>query len=290
MAHDPSHISRRGLLGSAAGAAAVTSLGAPALADGHGSAPDFDDPEQFLTSIMRMRGAIDGSLSMGWIYGMRYAVIDNKATPVFGILAGTFFQYTRVDALTFEMRMLEMAYFTDPATGKHIQTWENPFTGKTVEVPLTRMGPSVVTVKPGGFDLTDNPRMQNMDANHMFRPAIVAGDDVWITEEIKIAGDPPATGPAPFRYNELTTYNASLSDLSNPDTVRVPTKIQYQSLVGWGGWADMAGLNAMNMGRGSGRTESRVEDMPAYYQELCEKFHPDVMNDPLAALHTERRD
>jgi hypothetical protein len=288
MAHRISHISRRGLLGSAAGAAAVTSLAGCAHADGHGSAPDFDDPAQFLTAMIKMRGAIDGSLAMGWIYGTRYAVIDNKATPVFGILAATFFQYSRVDALTFEMRMLEMAYFTDLATGKHIETWDNPFTVQTVEVPLTRMGPSLVKVKPGGFDLTDNPRMQNMEANHMFRPAIVAGDDVWVTEEIRIAGDPPATGPQPFRYNELTTYNASLADLSDPDRVRVPTKIQYQSLVGWGGWAGMDGLNAMNMGRGSGRTEARVEDLPPYYLELCEKHHPDVINDPLAALQQPR--
>jgi hypothetical protein len=276
-----SSLSRRHALGTVAGAAALSSLGRRA----HAAAPDFADPAQFLTAVIKMRGATDGSLALGWIKGTRYAVIDNKATPLFGILAATFFSYTRVSALRFDMRFIELAYFTDLATGKHLQSWTNPFTGKTVEVPLTRMGPSLTPVTPSGFDLTDNPRMQAMDANHLFRPAVVAGDDVWVTEEIKISGDPPATGPRPFRYNEMTTYNANLADLSDPDRVRVPTKIQYQSLVGWTGWADMDGLNAMNMGRGSGRTEARVEDLPPYYLELSEKYHADILNDPLAALY-----
>lgn len=286
MTHGPIQTSRRSVLLSAAGGAAAAGLGLSSQA--HAATPDLSDPADFLTAVIKMRGATDGSLALGWIMGQRYAVYEGRAIPMFGLLAGTFFTYTRIDELTFEMRSFEVAYWTDLETGKLLERWQNPITGKTVDVPQTRMGPSVVPVKPGGFDLSAVPRMAALESNHMFRPAVTKGDDIWITEEIKISGDPPTSGPAPFRYNEMTTYNAKLSDLAKPDLVTVPTSIQYQSMVGFTPWAGMDGLDAMNMGRGSGRRETRVEDMPAYYLELTEKYHSDVLNDPIAVLNGPR--
>lgn len=277
--------SRRSVLGGAAASALLIGAGRPARA-----ALNLDDPGEYLTAVLKMRGAVDGSLSLGWVMGHRYAIVNGKATPIYGLLASTFANYTRIDAETFEMRSFEVAYFTDLATGKLLEKWTNPFNGKVVDVPQTRMGPSVVPVKPGGFDLSDNPRMGHMDANHMFRPAVTLRDDIWITEEIKIAGDPPNSGPVPFRYNEMTTYNASLTDVQNDDLATVPTKIQYQSAVGFSPWNAMGDIDAINMGRGSGTRVARVEDFPPYYLELTEKYHADVLNDPMAILYGPRHD
>ncbi len=290
MTKSASPLSRRAVLSQTgaimAGAGMATlSLSNPALA-----ALNLVDPSEFLTTVLKMRGAVDGSLSLGWVIGQRYAVVDGKVTPMYGLLASTFANYTRIDDGTFEMRSFEVAYFTDINTGKLLEKWENPFTGKVVDVPQTRMGPSIVPVKPGGFDLSDNPRMRNMSANHMFRPAVILRDDIWITEEIKIAGDPPNSGPVPFRYNELTTYKAKVSDLESPDLATVPTSIQYQSIVGFSPWNGMEGIDALNMGRGSGTRVSRVEDFHPYYLELTEKYHPDVLNDPMAVLYGTRHE
>ncbi len=279
--------SRRNALAAGAGGLAALTAGVPHSASA--AAPNLDDPKDFLTTVVKMRGATDGSIAMGWITGQRYAIVDGRAIPMFGLLASTFFQYTRIDDLTFEMRSFEVAYFTDLVTGKLLERWENPITGIIIDdIPQTRMGPSIVPVKPGGFDLSAVPSMANLDANHLFRPAVTQGDDIWITEEIKIAGDAPAPGVPPFRYNEMTTYNAKLSDLAKPGLATVPTSIQYQSFVGMSPWLGMEGIDAMNMGRGSGRRATRVEDMPAYYLELTEKYHPDVLNDPLSVLHGPR--
>ena len=283
-------VSRRRALGTAA-AGLGASLAMAWLSRPSQAALNLKDSSDFLTTVLKMRGAVDGSLSLGWIMGQRYAVIDGKATPLYGILASTFANYTRMDAETFEMRSFEVAYFTDLTTGNLLETWENPFTGKVVEVPQTRMGPSVVPVKPAGFDLDNVPSMAAMaSARHRFRPAVTLRDDIWITEEINIAGEPPNTGPLPFRYNEMTTYNAKLSDLEKPGLATVPTAIQYQSIVGFAPWNDMGGLNALNMGRGSGTRVARVEDFPPYYLELTEKYHADVLNDPMAILYGPRQD
>jgi hypothetical protein len=280
------HPTRRGALAVGLGGMAV--LSASVSRSAFAAPPNLSDPADFLTTVVKMRGAIDGSLSLGWVMGQRYAIVDGRAVPMFGLLASTFSSYTRLDEASFEMRSFEVAYFTDLTSGKLLEAWDNPFTGKTVEVPQTRMGPSVVPIKPSGFDLSAVLRMAAMSARHQFRPAVTLRDDIWITEEINISGDPPATGPAPFRYNEMTTYNAKLSDLEKPDLATVPTSIQYQSMVGFSPWQGMQGIDAKNMGRGSGTRVARVEDFPPYYLELTEKYHPDALNDPMAILNGPR--
>ena len=36
--------------------------------------------------------------------------------------------------------------------------------------------------------------------------------------------------------------------------------------------------------RGSGGRVAHIDELPKYYLELCERYHPDVLNDPLAVL------
>ncbi len=111
-----------------------------------------------------------------------------------------------------------------------------------------------------------------------------------LTTVLKMRGAIDGTGPVPFRYNEMTTYNAKISDLEKPDMATVPTSIQYQSIVGFSPWNAMDGIDAMNMGRGSGTRVARVEDFPPYYLELTEKYHADVLHDPMAILYGPRQD
>lgn len=277
--------SRRELLKTGAGGIILSGLGVPALAQA--ATPDLTDPAEFLTAFVKMKGAVDGSLAISWLKGRRYAVTDGNTTPLFGIMSVTFFTYTRVDRLSFEMRSLELVYHTDLTTGKLLETWKNPATGKVVEVPQTRLGPSVVLIKPSGHDLSNNPGTMAMNATTVFRPALVVGNDVWITEEIKVAGDPPASGDTPFRYNEIKTLYAKLSDLSKPGRVSVPASTQYQSLVFARTWAGMEGGNSMQMSNCFGHRAERVDDLPPYFLELIETYHPEVLSDPIGSLNSE---
>ena len=54
--------------------------------------------------------------------------------------------------------------------------------------------------------------------------------------------------------------------------------------MGFSPWMGMDGINGTTMGRSAGRRAMRMEDLPPYYLELTEKYHADVLNDPLAAL------
>jgi len=146
MIKSPHSLSRRAALGTVAGAAAA-GLATSAFAGAHSSAGlDLSSDTDLLTALAKMRGSTDGRLSMGWVIGTRYAVVNSLATPMWGILAGTFSRYQKVSDDTYEVKSLEVAYFTDLETGKLKETWDNPFTDTTVELERTRMGPSTFTM------------------------------------------------------------------------------------------------------------------------------------------------
>jgi hypothetical protein len=285
MTKSPIIVSRRTALGSVIGAAAA-GFAPPARTAGQTfDAFDLSNPNNLLAALAKMRGSTDGSVSMGWVIGTRYAVVNSLATPVWGILAGTFSRYQKVSDDTYEVKSIEVAYFTDLETGKLKETWDNPFTDTTVELPQTRMGPSTFTMTTKGLNIpSPSGEASGMFINHEFKSPVIVHDDVWITEEIQVDGPPMGPGAPKFAYNEMTAYQSTMTELSDPDAAAVPTSVQYQSLVSFRPWMAFGDVQGHTTARGGGRHILRVEEFPKYYLELTEKYHADVLNDPIAVL------
>jgi hypothetical protein len=243
---------------------------------------DLSSRRDLLTALAKMRGATDDQLVISFVIGARYAVPEHRLVPMMGILAATFSRWRRLDADAFEARSLEVAFFTDLATGKLLEKWTNPVTGTVVDVPITRMGPSRVVITADGLTV-DSPAGEaaGLVLKHVFQPPVIVGDQVWITEQINVDGPP---GPRPFVYNELSTYTARKSDLDDPTKAAVATDVQYQSLITYRPWMGFGESPGHTLARGAGRRASRIDELPPYYLELARRFHPDVIADPLAAL------
>lgn len=266
------------------GAVALGAAMRPAwpLAGAEGNGLDLGSRRDRLTAIAKMRGATDGRLVIGYVIGARYAVPEHKAIPMMGILAATFSQYRRVSDDAFEARALEVAYFTDLATGKLLEKWKNPVTGTTVDVQQTRMGPSRITLTADGLTVA-NPKGEatGLRLQHVFQAPVVVGDNVWITEQINVDGPP---GPRPFVYNELTTFHARKSELDDPARATVATQVQYQSLITYRPWMGFGDTPGHTIARGAGTHVASIGELPPYYLELTKRLHPDVLKDPLALL------
>lgn len=199
------------------------------------------------------------------------------------MLAATFSRGMKVADDAYESRSFEISYFTDLTTGKLVETWTNPITNKTVSVPQTRSLMGKVMIKRTGLLPINSPMFAAMEFGHQFRPAVVMRDEVSITEEIRIRSKPASSGPR-FRHNENTTYTAAAKDLANSKLVTVPTAISYQSLIGFSPWMGMDGIDGLNMGRGTGHRVASAKELPPYFLELTEKYHADVLLDPVGAI------
>ncbi|MEO7385918.1 MAG: DUF1838 family protein [Gammaproteobacteria bacterium] len=245
---------------------------------------DLGNKRDRLTALAKLRGATDDRLVIGYVVGARYAVPEHRLIPMMGILAATFSQYRRVSADAFEARSLEVAYFTDLDTGRLLETWKNPVTGTTVDVPLTRLGPSTVTLTADGLTVA-NPAGEaaGLKLRHVFQPPVVVGDNVWVTEQINIDGPP---GPRPFVYNELSTFQARKFELDDPARATVPAQIQYQSLITYRPWMDFGDTPGHTVARGAGARVATLAELPPDYLELTRRLHPDVLKDPLAVLRS----
>jgi hypothetical protein len=280
--HDGPAFSRRGSLGLLSAAAVAAAAGAPAAAAG-GKLLDLGQRADYFNAVMQMRGSKDERLCMGFIRGNYYGLVANKLTPLYHVLAGTFSRFKRRADGNYDGATFEVAYFTDWNTNALLDTYLNPLTGKTVKVPITRMGPSRILLTPDGMKPVTTGLPPGMQVNHRFLPARVVGDDVWIVEENFVGTAPDAKGP-PFNYNEVTTYRASLKALSDSKQMRAPTDVHFTVVVNWRPWLEMGDIAGNLLGDGGGRHIDRIEDFPPEYVALTRKHHPDAIDDPQGVL------
>jgi hypothetical protein len=264
------------------GATAVSVAGGQTFAR---TGMDLSTSEDFLIAAVKLRGSTDDRLCMGWVTGTRYAVIDHEAIPMFGFLAATFSRYRKIQRDAYEARSIEVAYFTDLADGKLLETWENPVTGKTVEVPQVRMGPAAFIITADGLKIQQAAgEAVGMDLRHRFTPAVTQGNDVWISEEIHANGTPPGKDAKPFAYNEMTTYHGLRTDLEDPSQATVPTTVSFHGLVTWRPWMGFGDTPGHTTAHGAGARAEKIDDLPEYYLDLTAQYHPDVLENPLGVL------
>ncbi|MGI9329127.1 MAG: DUF1838 family protein [Gammaproteobacteria bacterium] len=108
----------------------------PAYTSTAGSAAslDFDNPYDNLYAFGKIWAGYDEP-QIGGFHGLMYGRIgDARLIPLFGY-TGTGVMHSKIDADgNMWIRGKETGYFTDLATGDILETWDNPWTGETVEV------------------------------------------------------------------------------------------------------------------------------------------------------------
>ncbi|AXU21046.1 hypothetical protein C7W88_18905 (plasmid) [Novosphingobium sp. THN1] len=109
--------------------------GLPALAKaGSKGVLDVTSEAGRLRNFIMMRGALDEGLITSWVSARYYGVVEDRMDPLFAVVSAVYSRYRQV-ADGYEAVNFELAWFTDPVTGKALETWDNPYTGKTCKVP-----------------------------------------------------------------------------------------------------------------------------------------------------------
>lgn len=278
--------SRRSMLGGIGGAGLIAA-GGPALGATSGRTLDLSDDKDRLTALIKMRASMDDRIVMGGVKGLYYGLVNSKVTPLYGVMGGTLARYEQLDEWTYAGVSFEVAYFTDWETGELLETFDNPYTGETVEVPQTRMGPSKLLLSLGGRrSPSESPRLAGLDISHRFLPARNERGTVVLVEEIAVGTPDGFKGPS-FHYNEVTTYRAQMEDLANPDVMIANDSTHFNGIVSWRPWLKMGDHPGHLFGTATGGRFETVDDYPEYYLELTNKHHPDVFAGPAAILAGE---
>ena len=276
-----SAMTRRGVL---TGLGAIPLVGGTRLdAARSGAALDVSSKAGFLNACMKMRGALDGRLIAGFCAGTYYGIVDAVATPLFDLLAGAFYVHRARNDGGYDRRYFEVAYFTDPATGVPLDTFANPYTGKTVAVTPFKLGPVPYIVTPDAqiVNLSGGRGPGNDDR---YLPANRVGDDIWIAERVRIEA-PASPRSKRFVYNEFTVAHAPVYEVADSARAFVRANTTTTIVVTWRPWLEMGDLPGhMLLSGGTGRMTDRLDDLPPRYVELGHRLFPEEFADPGAYL------
>ena len=295
-------LSRRHVLKASAAAAVLTASALkipPARAAGHF---DLEDPASVLRTLFRMRGSEDGRISMGWLKGQRYGVVDAEIIPLMGMVTGTFARNRVLEDGSISLTSFELAFYTDLATGAVLDTLTMPYTGKAVEVPRLMLGPGQSVVKPtfhevrkmGGEEVApegdrsgSETAMRPTGSMHFERwlgPVTVKGGHVWITEASSASVTPADPDARKVVYSESVTYKAAYDDIMNTDLPAVSSTLGYTGITSWRPWMEMGTRPGHTTSHAMGSRTFDVDDLPDDYRAMAEKYYPDAPADPGSVL------
>ena len=255
-----------------------------------------------LDTLARMRGRTDGKTVFGWLNATRSTVIDGDIVPLCGVVAGAMQRWKRIAEDRYEVTDLEIAHYTDLATGELLDTLKMPQTGRTVQVPRYRFGPTKVRFavaldeweefEPVKAAANNASQFAPRSSVHLVRsvgPAWAVGNDVLLRADEYGRVYPDRAKPPTVFYREWMIWRAAAAALANADTPSVAADYAYSALSGWRPWMQMEGVNGHTAENGIGAKAERWSDCPAQFLELTRRLHPDVLDNPERALNGSPR-
>jgi hypothetical protein len=272
------------LIGATALAPTVAGLAACATTPPRsGPTIDLSTPSARLNALMRVRGALDDRLVIGYVTGRYYGVVDGNPTPLFGVAAATFSRYRPLPGGGYEYASHEQACFTDLATGQRLEEWVNPLNGKLVKPAVVQSQPSWRIINP---DLTfrgREPDPPGVTFDQRILPPEVQVGDVVFTEQGKFAGTAPGA-TRPFRYAEAVSMRARIVDLVGSNSPSVPNTSAYTSISSWRPWMQMGDAPGEMIGTGAGGYGVRIDEMPRIWLDAMKVVRPALIADPGATI------
>ena len=252
--------------------------GLPALA----ANPDLRDPEDLLTTFIRLAGSLDDRLIIWWMDGMRYGVVDAQATLLFGMKVGMFHRFIREQDGRYRVAMFELTYYTDLQSGQLLDTFDNPYTGETNRVRHVRLGPEIRFMDAGGIVRPTDPMVKEYASN--LGPALINNDDIWIPLDVEATIQFPKPTAPSIILNHYTTVHGNLQNATDPARTSAPAEINFQNVLKWEPFMRMGDHPGHMMSRAAGRKLESVDELPADYAAIASREHGKYFDDPEATL------
>jgi hypothetical protein len=251
---------------------------APALA--RAGTPD-PDPNLL---YRKLRYRTDDGPVFWWLNGPKFGVVETELTRLWTMEVGTISRVMQRDDGGFDTLSLEISFLTDPVTGVRLESFQNPYTGETLPVRLTPVGPTLTRYDAngerafptmiGGAPVTTTARRT---------APMMVGDDVYVRDEVTARVMSPGRS-RPFVVNDISIYQGSLRDLADPATSFGAARVVFAEVTGWQQWLRMGERAGSMTSRTVGAKVARYEDLPERWRTMVADALPEIARDPLGAL------
>jgi len=253
---------------------------------------NFSDPEDNLTAWVKLVSSLeDGKETCGFFSGTQYAVIGTQEVikPLFRIQGFGMSRVTRLPDGRYQNLHKEVVYYLDLKEDRIIDSWDNPYTGETVEVFHTHNDPvnshyatsfkQTFGTEESGFETVEFPFVLPWEAFGDRAVVSFAVNTRWPTPL------PPEEWPREqfgdwYRTSEYFQIHASLADLNNPDMPKVPYSGAWQKVAPWHPWMLMDNREGGILGITNVFSLDSTNELPKHVLDYTEKHFPEYLHAP----------
>jgi len=267
----------------------ATSLAASLLASPALAAPkklDLSKPADAIAANRKIQcSRVDGEAVVYHWMGEVYSRVEGEPDKhVFDLQGMNVRQCVSVDDAKrgkgYRMVSRELMFYTDPKTGEVMKTWENPWTGKTVDVvnvandPVNMRAPTFET-DADGKPYKLNMRIQNGRA---FMATVVP---LWYTNPL--AGDYQPYVGNQYHSMEIFDFVVDEADLLDASKARANPSIAWVRMSPWLPWMEMTGRGGLLVFNAVGQTlPGGIKDLPKVITDEIAARYPDYVGPPPA--------
>ncbi len=224
--------------------------------------------------------------SFMWLKATRYGVVDSKAIPFWDMHMGQAYTTKTLEKDDYEVTLWSAIFYTDVKTGKLLERFANPVTGKQVDVRYAtpRVTKRLYTMQGEEREPINRPEM-NITRSTDVGPAWIENDLVWVRGDTSTRMDPKEAGKARMsQVNDWSTYSGSLKGVADSKNVNPRSNWIFNDINTWPAWLEMGDQPGNYISRGLGQKEFAFKDMPAVWREMLAAQYPDYAKDPIAPL------
>jgi len=264
-------------------------IAAPAIIGRASAAPiklDPANPDHVMLIHRKLCFSMDATPTFVWLRATRYGLVDSRFTPFWEMHVGQAFTTKDLPGGDYEVTSWSAIFYTDIATGKFIETFNNPFTGKQVAIRYgaPRASKRLHTKTGEEREPMNRPEM-NVTMNTDIGPAWIEGDAVWVRGDTGVRLEPKEPGKARMsQVNDWSTFYGATKDVADPDVKNPASTWIFNDVNTWASWLEMGDQPGNYVSRGLGQKEFAFDDMPATWRKILAERHPDFAKDPIGAL------
>lgn len=277
-------LTRRQLLRTTAGMALVAveaGLAQDRPAGGRSGGPE--QSVDALTAYIKLGAALDDRLTIWWMDGLRYGVVDQRSELMYGMKVALFQRFFAQPDGTYKLAMFELTYYTDLESGELLEEYKNPYTGIVNRVQHVRLGPEIRQATASGSARPENDTNLSYFYTRL-GPPLVHGDYIWITTDVQAGIKFPSPKAPRIRLNHYLTLHGQNSAVKDPAVLSAPASLGFHNILTWEPWMRMGDHPGEMMSHAAGRKLERVDELPSDYLAMAHRVHPTYIADPLATL------
>ena len=243
---------------------------------------DLNTPEGANTASRKIQCSMkDGEPTVYWFHGEGFSRVpgerDRKLFNVEGMNVRTCVTVKDEKRGTgWRLVSRELLLYTDPATGELLRTWNNPWTGSTVNVLQTANDP--VNQRPQ-FAVGADGKAARWNGT-------TSGKTWWSTITVPLFYNNPLGGDyqkyvgGTYHATEMFNFFGNIDELVSDKVANPPIEVGWVRLASWLPWMEMGDRAGMIYIHAAGRKLERFDQLPAVMLKEIETTYPEYRTPP----------